>query len=59
MKKIVFITLVGITLLGSCNNSSKKNAGYSCPMECEGDSIHAKPGTCSICKMDLEEIEKQ
>jgi mercuric ion binding protein len=30
-------------------------ASYSCPMKCEGDKVHDKPGKCSKCGMDLKE----
>jgi protein SCO1/2 len=29
---------------------------YQCPMNCEDDKIYNKPGSCPICKMDLQPI---
>ncbi len=48
---------------GACNNSSTENkqsgekAAYACPMHPEVKSD--KPGSCSVCGMDLEKIENK
>lgn len=59
MKKSIIILLLACSALASCGNKSENVVGYSCPMECEGDSIHVKAETCSVCKMDLEPVEKK
>ncbi|MCK4978849.1 MAG: heavy-metal-associated domain-containing protein, partial [Candidatus Delongbacteria bacterium] len=33
----------------------KGNGIYYCPMRCEGNKTHDKPGSCSVCGMDLVE----
>ncbi|MDL5514104.1 SCO family protein [Arenibacter sp. M-2] len=59
MKKILhagLICFLAIHLIG-CNtkNSTKTTAEkYQCPMHCEGDKTYDKPGTCGVCKMDLQ-----
>lgn len=54
----------------SCDSNSEDNATeqtlaqdgtWYCPMECEKDDdgntiMHAEPGQCSVCEMDLVEI---
>ena len=69
-KNILKLTLVlaisSFTLI-SCggNEASESHEGhehvagkeYSCPMGCEGDKVHAEPGSCSVCGMDLEEVK--
>ncbi|MBC3539409.1 heavy metal-binding domain-containing protein [Rufibacter sediminis] len=63
------ILLSTLGTVSSCNNSStteqpgtsatadtaasKEQMAYICPMECEG-SASMEPGTCPVCKMDLE-----
>lgn len=32
-------------------------AVYQCPMKCEGDKTFTEEGSCSVCKMDLKEVE--
>ena len=66
MKTAITTTVLFTALLfASCGNSSneKKNENstekvettmYQCPMKCEGEKIYDKPGTCPVCKMDLE-----
>ena len=70
MKSRLTITSLIITaFLFSCGNNSKENknenstgqtetAMYQCPMKCEGDKMYDKPGTCPVCKMDLELVSK-
>ncbi len=33
--------------------SSHSEAGYYCPMKCEGDKIYNAPGKCPVCNMHL------
>lgn len=56
---MIFITLFASGALASCGSKSENISGYSCPMECEGDSIHPGPGSCTVCEMDLEAVEKK
>jgi len=61
VKSILFL-FVAILSFASCNNSesNKDEASiYQCPMKCEGDKTFDKPGSCSICKMDLKPIATQ
>lgn len=37
------------------NLKPKGNGVYYCPMHCEGDKTHDKPGDCSVCGMPLVE----
>ncbi|HRG35813.1 MAG TPA: heavy metal translocating P-type ATPase [Chitinophagales bacterium] len=38
-------------------DSLKNNAGkYYCPMQCEGDKVYDKAGSCPVCGMDLVQI---
>jgi Cu2+-exporting ATPase len=29
---------------------------FHCPMNCEGDKVHDKPGSCPVCGMNLERV---
>jgi hypothetical protein len=65
MKKLIYSLAILVLLFSAACNSSEKPAeaktdslstqtagvGYTCPMHAEITSD--KPGTCSICKMDL------
>ena len=31
-------------------------AGYQCPMKCEGDKTYAEAGNCPVCKMELKKV---
>lgn len=61
----IFLSVFVIALtLASCNsNKSDKTsdelAVYQCPMQCEGDKTYSEAGSCPVCKMDLQPIEKQ
>lgn len=64
--KYAFVIAVGSFVLASCGESSTEaheehehtaEKGYYCPMKCEGDKIHAEPGSCSVCGMELVETE--
>ena len=47
--------------LASCKDTSKKTEEitYQCPMKCEGEKTFSEPGSCSVCKMDLQPISEQ
>jgi membrane fusion protein, copper/silver efflux system len=32
---------------------------YICPMRCEGDKTYPQPGSCPVCKMDLQEVAEE
>ncbi|MDP3468583.1 MAG: heavy metal-binding domain-containing protein [Daejeonella sp.] len=65
MKKLIYsIAILGLLFSSACNSTEKPaeaatdsiatqtaGEGYTCPMHPEIKSD--KPGTCSICKMDL------
>ena len=64
----ILIAAVALTLsFSACNSQSSKSvtteqakelATYQCPMKCEGEKTYDKPGTCPVCGMNLEKIEK-
>ena len=61
MKKILntgLLCLILINLIACNNKNSDKTTAekYQCPMHCEGDKTYDKPGTCSVCKMELQEL---
>lgn len=62
MKKIVyaFLLIFMVAHLTSCNTKKKDElavAIYQCPMKCERDKTFNQPGSCAICKMDLQLME--
>lgn len=59
MKKLFFLPIVMLVLSVSSCADTKVYDTYKCPMECEGDKTYDKPGTCPVCGMDLEGIEKK
>lgn len=59
--KFIFIFLLVGAPLNSCKESKAKQELaeiYQCPMKCEGEKTFDRPGSCSICKMDLQLISK-
>ena len=34
-----------------------EHAHYQCPMKCEGQKTYEAAGSCSVCGMDLKEVE--
>jgi protein SCO1/2 len=60
---VIVIILIGFT---ACNDKSSdgkssmvsvnKDMAYQCPMKCEGEKTHTMPGSCSVCKMDLQPV---
>jgi hypothetical protein len=72
MKSILLLFLsVSLVLLPACSGSAESSgssgtdksetatSGYQCPMKCEGDSIHAHDGNCSVCGMKLEKVNEK
>lgn len=69
MKKQAFLLFVTIALVSttfiSCGGAEKKQEApletakeqYQCPMKCT-EEILDKPGTCTVCGMELEKITK-
>ncbi len=54
---ILFLVYGGLT---SCNNKKKDELAtvtFQCPMKCEGNKTYSTPGTCPVCKMDLQPVE--
>ncbi len=39
------------------STKSMATAAYDCPMHCKG-AASDKPGTCPVCKMNLEKVQK-
>jgi len=63
LKTIVTICVMVLTL-ASCNsnksdNSSETLAVFQCPMQCEEEITYSEPGSCPVCKMDLQAVENQ
>lgn len=60
--KSIFVILFVMMSFMSCKND-KSNSGnndlavYQCPMKCEGDKTFKQPGSCTVCKMDLQQVE--
>ncbi len=63
MKNLKYITLILVVAIGfvSCKDTTNKAAEvtYQCPMKCEGEKTYSEPGTCSVCKMDLQPVSEQ
>lgn len=62
MKKILFVLLVLVSAIACKENNTTNNnneAGYYCPMHCEGDKTYSEQGSCPVCKMDLIAVEKK
>lgn len=63
MKILKYITLIVMVVIGlaSCKDTSKKTEEitYQCPMKCEGEKTFTEPGSCSVCKMDLQPISEK
>ncbi len=60
MKVIKYIVILLIPVfLSSCKDNSNNEIAsvYQCPMKCEGDKTFDKPGSCSVCNMDLQPID--
>jgi protein SCO1/2 len=62
MKSIKYLSILSFVLLAfsACDFKKKSKVeiadAYQCPMHCEDDKIYNKPGSCPICKMDLQPI---
>jgi protein SCO1/2 len=52
----VFIVLLTVIACNPKTSDSENKASYQCPMKCEGEKIVDKPGSCSVCKMDLKPL---
>ncbi|MEO8933938.1 MAG: SCO family protein [Xanthomarina sp.] len=62
--KIILSVFVMALTMTSCNFNKSDKAFeeltvYKCPMQCEGEKTYAEAGSCPVCKMDLQPIEKQ
>lgn len=64
MKNFKYLSIIMITIMGvyACNKTTtttttSSTSTYQCPMKCEGDKTFNAPGSCTICKMDLELLE--
>lgn len=63
---VLITVVIFMTSCGSKTSESKKentttgesvHIMYQCPMKCEGEKMYDKPGSCPVCKMDLEKVE--
>lgn len=57
--KYVLLTIVGLTLLVSCGNDSKRKTvsyTYQCPMDCEDGKTYNSLVNCPVCKMEVTPI---
>ncbi|APD06172.1 cu(2+)-exporting ATPase [Flavobacteriaceae bacterium UJ101] len=59
--KKVIVFMMTMMVVFSCNHNKPADATssttYQCPMKCEGDKVYSEPGSCPVCKMDLEPIQ--
>ena len=60
---VIWLTALLITF-AACKNQSadhsqhgKGEEAWQCPMKCEGEKTYPAPGSCPVCKMDLEKVE--
>ncbi|MES2590210.1 MAG: heavy metal-binding domain-containing protein [Bacteroidota bacterium] len=53
-KMILFpLMIIFVLSMSACGSKTEKFSKYRCPMNCE-NKTYDKPGTCPVCKMDLE-----
>lgn len=63
MKTIILIACGFLfAVMTSCKNNTSQNSkdevlAYQCPMKCEGEKTYNEPGTCPVCKMDLQQLK--
>lgn len=63
MKSIKYMTILSFVLLAfsACDFKKKSKVAiaeaYQCPMHCEGTKTYGEPGSCPVCKMDLQPTE--
>ena len=63
MKSIKYLFILSFILLAfsTCDFKNKSKVAtaeaYQCPMHCEGSKTYDKPGSCPVCKMDLQPTE--
>ncbi len=67
MKKQIILFLFATTII-SCGSNEKKTEKtppaeiktdvYTCPMKCNNAQTYDRPGTCSVCGMELERVTK-
>lgn len=58
--KIILLFILVIGTIISCKSDKKDDltkVTYQCPMKCEGEKTYDAPGTCSVCKMELQAHE--
>jgi len=59
MKKIIILLFIVFMPLSSCNKEKSRTEqaiNYQCPMQCEGVKTYHTPGSCPVCKMDLQPL---
>jgi|GEM_PF-2397584 len=63
MKQLSLILLLLAVCSAACKHKNAQNASgsttasaYICPMDCEKGKTYPQPGTCPVCKMDLEAV---
>tara|TARA_R110002049_G_scaffold307773_2_gene509427 strand:- start:13163 stop:13879 length:717 start_codon:yes stop_codon:yes gene_type:complete len=60
--KNILMVLSVVLAFQSCNFNKKSTVSsaevYQCPMQCEGDKTYEKPGSCPVCNMAMQAIEK-
>ncbi len=56
--KHITIILLAFFMLQNCNSGKKNNIAqvYQCPMQCEVAKTYDEPGSCPVCKMDLQPV---
>ena len=59
---LLALLLLGLAACTGHADHSKHGSGaaataYQCPMKCEGEKSYPQPGSCPVCKMDLQAVE--
>lgn len=54
---ILSILLLFFLIATTCTTTQSEEVLYQCPMKCEGEKTYSKPGSCAVCKMDLQKLE--
>ena len=53
---LYFLLLMPLVACKETKPNTDLGVLYQCPMKCEGDKTYNAPGSCSVCKMDLQAL---
>lgn len=56
---LLMVLCLGIFASGCGDKTEAESALYQCPMKCEGEKTYDVPGSCPVCKMDLEKLSSE